>query len=110
MSFEQATIKLEKDREFGALKAVVEQAFAEGRVVGFLKRIDRQGIRIRDWDKALANGVIDFAVGSDRGTALNLYQALTVSDQAQMREFYLFKVEQMDPALRARFSRLYQYY
>ena len=42
--------------------------------------------------------------------AQKLYQALTVSDQAQMREFYLSKVEEVDPVMRTKFQQLYRYY
>jgi hypothetical protein len=35
---------------------------------------------------------------------------LTVSDQGQIRELYLSKIEEVDPALRARFGKLYRYY
>ena len=42
--------------------------------------------------------------------AQKLYQALTVSDQAQMREFYLSRVEEVDSALRTKFQQLYRYY
>jgi hypothetical protein len=49
-------------------------------------------------------------VGDKAGTARSLYGSLPVSDQAQMREFYLSKIEEVDPALRAKFHKLYQYY
>jgi hypothetical protein len=39
-----------------------------------------------------------------------LYQALTVSDQAQLREFYLSRIEEVAPALRTKFQQLYRYY
>ena len=39
-----------------------------------------------------------------------LYESLPVSDQAQMREFYLSKLETVDQALRHKFKKLYQYY
>jgi hypothetical protein len=39
-----------------------------------------------------------------------LYAALPVSDQAQMKEFYLSRVEEVDSALRTKFQKLYQYY
>jgi hypothetical protein len=42
--------------------------------------------------------------------AQQLYQGLPVSDQAQMREFYLSKLEGVDIALRHKFKKLYQYY
>jgi hypothetical protein len=34
---------------------------------------------------------------------------LPVSDQGQMREFYLSKIEEVEPALRVKFHKLYQY-
>ncbi len=110
MAFEQATIKVEKAREFAELKAALEQVFAAGRITEYLKKLSGQNIRIRDWDAILAAGTIDAISGAGFGGARTLYQALTVSDQAQMREFYLFKIEEVEPALRAKFSKLYQYY
>jgi hypothetical protein len=35
---------------------------------------------------------------------------LTVSDQAQIREFYLSRIEEIDADLRHKFKKLYQYY
>jgi len=43
-------------------------------------------------------------------SAQQVYQALPVSDQAQMREFYLSKLEGVDVTLRHKFRKLYQYY
>jgi hypothetical protein len=43
-------------------------------------------------------------------SARQLYGSLTLSDQAQMREFYLSKLETLDNALRHKFKKLYQYY
>jgi hypothetical protein len=110
MAFEQATIKVEKAREFAELKAALGQVFAAGRITEYLKKLSSQNIRIRDWDAILAAGTIDSISGGGSGAARNLYQALTVSDQAQIREFYLSKIEEVEPALRTKFSKLYQYY
>jgi len=44
------------------------------------------------------------------GTARALHATLPVSDQAQIREFYLSKIEEVDRAVRAKFHKLYQYY
>ena len=108
--FEQRVIKVEREREFGDLKAAIEKAFTADRVTKYLKALDSHKIRVRDLDAAFAAGAIDRAAGGKAGTAQSLYQAMPVSDQAQMREFYLSKIEEVDPALRARFHRLYQYY
>ena len=110
MAFEQAGLKVENEREFGELKSAVELAFASDRVAKYLKRLDSRNIRVRDFDLVLAANAIDDVADLKPGTARSLYQALTVSDQAQMREFYLSKIEEVEPGLRAKFSKLYQYY
>jgi hypothetical protein len=109
MGFEQATIKVVNEREFGALSSAIERVLAPDRVVKFLKALDGKGIRVRNVDAILAAKLIDKIAGSQAGTARSLYQALPVSDQAQVRELYLSKIEEVDPALRARFHKVYQY-
>jgi len=111
MAFEQATIKIEKPQEFAALQTVVEQAFQTNNVERFLKQLDRKGIRIRHFDGVLAKRVLEEL--SSRKADLNarqLYHELPLSDQAQIREFYLSKLEAVDVALRHKFKKLYQYY
>src|SRR5262249_48411152 len=109
VGFEQATIKVEKQQEFSALQAAVEQAFVTQMVEKFLKQMDRKSVRVRDFDGVLAKKVLENAT-SVKLNAAQLYQALTLSDQAQMREFYLSKLETVDQSLRHRFKKLYQYY
>jgi hypothetical protein len=108
--FEQAAIKVEKECEFGALRAAVEQAFAPEKVERFLKRLDRKGVRIRDFDAVLAAKALEDAAGGSGLNAQHLYQSLSVSDQGLMREFYLSMLEAVDQALRHEFKKLYQYY
>ena len=108
--FEQGLIKVEKEREFGDLKAAIEKAFAAEQVTKYLKELESRKIRVRDLDAAFTAGAIDRATGGQRGTARSLYSSLPVSDQAQIREFYLSKIEEVDSALRAKFHKLYQYY
>jgi hypothetical protein len=110
VSFEQATIKIEKTQEFAELRAAIEQVFQAAKVERFLKLLDRKGIRIRDFDALLAAKVLENAAGGPGLNAAQLYQSLTLSDQAQLREFYLSQLEAVDQALRHRFKKLYQYY
>ena len=114
MGFEQAAIKVEKQQEFAKLQAAVEQAFLPEKVERFLKRLDRQGIRVRNFDAVLAARALEEAASGSTASlsssAWQLYQALSLSDQAQMREFYLSKLETVDIALRHKFKKLYQYY
>ncbi len=108
--FEKGLIKVEKEREFGDLKAAIEKSFADDRAAKYLKELSARGIRIRDWDDVLKAGAIDRVSGDKAGTAQTLYGALPVSDQSQIREFYLSKVEEVDLGVRAKFHKLYQYY
>ena|SRR5579859_7200577 len=110
MGFEQATIKVEKEKEYEELKSAVGHAFSPERIEKFLKRLSREGVRLRDWDSVLEQRILE-QVGEGSATkARELYTALPVSDQAQMREFYLSRVEEVGPALRARFQKLFRYY
>lgn len=110
MVFEQATIKVEKEKEFEELKSAINRAFAPEAVEKYLKRVASAGLRIRDFDSVLAKGVLE-RVGALTGTkAKGLYSALTVTDQAQMKEFYLFKIEEVGAELRAKYQKIYQYY
>ena len=113
MAFEQATIKVEKEKEFEELKGAIDRAFAPESVEKFLKRVRSKrcacgfAILMGCWPSGVLEQV-DEALAK-RG-AQRLYQALPVSDQAQMREFYLSKLEEVSPELRTKFQKLYQYY
>ena len=110
MIFEQGTIKVEKEREFGELKSAIEKAFGAEQVAKYLKVLDSRGIRVRELNRVLAADAIDRVTGDKAGTARRLYESLPVSDQSQVRELYLSKVEEVDMALRLKFQKLYQYY
>ena len=112
MAFEQATIKVEKEKEFGELRASLDRIFRPEQVEKFLKRVQSDGIRIRDWDKLVSLRLferVDEGLKSGAG-AKALYEALTVSDQAQVRELYLSKLEEVSQQLRTKYKKVYQYY
>ena len=112
-SFEQAVIKVEKESEFDHLKSAIARVFADGTVEKFLRELKKQGLRVRDWDEVLAKGSlerVDDTLRQSGTRSRSLYEQLTTSDRAQIREFYLFRVEEVDPKLRTKFHRIYQYY
>ena len=109
MIFEKAAIKIEKAQEYAKLQGAIEQAFLPDKVKEFLKQLDRKRIRIRNVDAVLAEKVLE-RFGEPGLNAQQLYQALPLSDQAQIRELYLSKLEGVDTALRHKFKKLYQYY
>ena len=111
VSFQQVAIRVQKEKEFEELRSAIDRALNRERVEKFLKQVRKSGARIRDLEVILARGVfekIDDTLA--KLGAQKLYQALTVSDQAQMREFYLSKVEEVEPGLRTKFQQLYRYY
>ena len=113
VAYEQATIKVEKEAQFAELKAAIERAFSASTVEKLLKRLDRRGIRIRDFDGVIGKQAIEFAdptLREARKTAKSLYDELTLSDQGQMREFYLSRLEQVEDSLRHKFRKVFQYY
>ena len=114
MTYEQAVIKIEKEAQFTELKAAIERVFAPGSVEKLLKRLDSRGIRIRNFDGVLDQQIIEYVDASLKKksgkTAKGLYQVLTLTDQGQMREFYLSKLEQVEEALRHKFRKVFQYY
>ena len=111
MEFQRAEIKVESEKEFDELKAAIDRAFGADKVEKFLQHIQSSGIRVRDFESVLSKGILERS--GDKKSIANyqgLYGALPLSDQSQMREFYLSKLEELDPALRTRFKKLYQYY
>jgi hypothetical protein len=111
VGFQQAAIKVEREKEFGALRDALNGVFAPERVEQFLKRLNSKGIRIRDFELVAASGVLEQADDYlAKSGARKLYEALPTSDRGQLREFYLSKVEEVDSALRAKYQKLYRYY
>jgi len=111
--FEQPVLKVEKEAEFEELKRAIVRAFGPGKIESFLRQLRSNSLRVRDVDGVLTKRLLDKVDGDlakSGKTARGLYEALTVSDQAQMREFYLSKVEEVKPELRTKFQKLYQYY
>ena len=111
VSFQPTAIRVEKEKEFEELRGAIDRALGPERVEKFLKRVRRSGARIRDLEVILARGVFEKVDDTlAKLGAQKLYQALTVSDQAQMREFYLSQSRRSGSALRTKFQQLYRYY
>jgi len=107
VGFEQASIPVEKEKEFSELRASIEAVFAPGRLEKFFMTLKSKGVRIRDFDSVLAKRVIESAAKL-KVDAPELYRSLTVSDQGQIREFYLSQVEQVPSELRRKFNVVYR--
>ena len=102
-TYQQAPIPVQDPEAFRLVHAAVADAFSAPRVDEFLRGLERQHLRVRDFEQVLDRGVLG------AGTA-DAYAHLTPGDQGQIREQYLALLEHVAPELRARFFKLYAYY
>jgi hypothetical protein len=101
--FEQAVLPVQDEKTFAEVHRALEAVFASSQVAGFLRRVQRAKLRARQFEAILASGLL----GKD---APAKYAALGDSDRGQVREQYLSMVEKVDPAVRAKFLKVYAYY
>ena len=113
MAYEQAQIPVQKTEEFEQLQAAIERVFRAAEVARFLRRLEAKSVQVRGLEKILELGLLeesDAVLAESGKRAHQLYRALTVSDQALMREFYLERVEQVDAKIRQKYNKVYRYY
>jgi hypothetical protein len=101
--FEQAVLPVQNEAVFLDVKSAIEKAFAPANAEKFLKQIGTAGLRARSFEAVLSRGLL----GKDTAVA---YGQLEAGDQGQIRELYLWSVEQVAPELRAKFLKVYAYY
>jgi hypothetical protein len=109
VGFERAGIKIENEKDFAELTGAIGRVFRPEKVVAFLKRVSGKGAKIRDLEKILAGGIIE-KVDASAIKSQALYEGLSQSDRAQVREIFLSKLEEVNDELRHKFKSLYQYY
>ena len=111
--FQQAGIRVEKLDEFEQLQSALVRVFAPQDVERYLRLLQRKNVSIRDFPRVLREKLLeqsDAKLARGGKTAQQLYDALPVSDQAQMREFYLTTLEAVAQPLREKFNKIYRYY
>jgi predicted RNA binding protein with dsRBD fold (UPF0201 family) len=113
MAYEQAQIAVQKTEDFEQLRSAIERIFASVALEKFYSRLESKGVSAREFEKIAGLGLLEQADAdlARRGkSAKDLYQSLTLSDQAQMREFYLERMEKVDPQIRLKYQKVYRYY
>ncbi len=109
--FEQAGIPIAKVAEFEELKAGIVRVFSPAVVEKFFARLQSKGLRVRQFEKVLDKRLLEpFDPQLKQRGARKLYDALSVGDQAQMRELYLSTLEKVDEAVRVKFYKIYAMY
>ena len=101
--FEQAVLAIQDEKTFKEVHDALETAFAYQRVESFLRSVQKNKMRARQFEAILSSGLLGPETESR-------YATLGNSDRGQIREQYLRMVEQVDPAIRAKFLKVYAYY
>jgi len=109
VSFEQAQIPVQDAENYNKAKALISSALSQANVDKFLKSVKSAGFKIREFEKVLNASLLEKATGARQGEAATVYQALPVSDQAQVRELYLVSIEQVATDLRRKHQKVYEY-
>ena len=106
--FQQAPIAVQNLEAFSALKQLIDAVFAPPAVEGFLKKLAKAGLGIRQFERVLERRL--FEDGKGEQSPWVLYQSLATSDQGLIREHYLTRVEEVDSRLRVKHQRVYRYW
>jgi len=101
--FEQAVLPIQDEKTFAEVHRALEEAFAQPHIARFLGKVKSAGLRARQFEAILASGLLGANTPSK-------YAALGDADRGQVRERYLSMVERVDPAIRAKFLKVYAYY
>ena len=112
-AFQQAGIRVEKLEEFEQLQLAIRRVFAGQSVETLLRLLERKRIPIRDFDRVMQERALESADATLKQggkSARQLFEALSLSDQGQIRELYLTALEEIDSSLREKYNRLYRYY
>jgi hypothetical protein len=111
VGFERALIPVEKEKEFNQLRDAIERVFAPERVEKFFATLKSKGLRIRDFDAVLAKRILETVDADLKRSGIRaqaIYEALSLSDKGQMREFYLGRLEYAPSELRRKFHQVYR--
>jgi hypothetical protein len=101
--FEKPVLEVEDGPSYDVVRSAIQAAFAPAAADRFLKRVETQRLRVRDFESVLGKGLL----GQE---AIAVYGRLGNLDRGQIRELYLASVEHVAPELRAKFLKIYAYY
>jgi hypothetical protein len=101
--FEKPVLEVEDGPSYDVVRSAIQAAFAPAAADRFLKRVDAQRLRVRDFESVLSKALL----GQE---AIAAYGRLGNLDRGQIRELYLASVEHVAPELRAKYLKIYAYY
>ena len=118
--FKQATIPIQSAAAFDELQGMVEEVL-QRRLERLLRLLTRRRVTVREFERIAALNLLEkaqdgrgwlarLASSPPGGRAAKLYGSLPVTDQAQFREYYLTRVEQIGDDLRGRYREAFWTY
>ena len=113
MAYQQAQIAVTKTEDFEQLKAALDRILSTTAVEKFYGKLQSRTVYVREFEKIVELGIlesVDPELAKSGKSANALYESLTVSDQALMREFYLERIEKVDAKVRQKYQKVYRYY
>ncbi len=113
MAYQQAQIAVTKTEDFEQLKAALDRIFSSAAVEKFYGKLQSRTVYVREFEKIVDLGIlesVDAELAKSGKSAKALYESLTISDQALMREFYLERIEKVDTKVRQKYQKVYRYY
>jgi hypothetical protein len=101
--FEKPVLGIEDTASHDVVRSAIQSVLSSNAAGKFLKQIESQRLRVRDFETVLAKGLL----GQE---AIAAYGRLGNLDRGQIRELYLESVEHVAPELRAKYLKAYAYY
>ena len=101
--FDKPVLEVQDVASYDVVRSAIQSALAPASAGKFLKKLDGQRMRVRDFEAVLSKGLL----GQD---AIAAYGRLGDLDRGQIRELYLGGVEHVAPELRAKYLKAYAYY
>ena len=109
MAFEQATIPVQNAEAFGQMKSLLEKAISPANAPKLLKEIVGAGLTVWKLEAMLPKSLLEKAAGMPAGQAEKWYREMPLSDQGQIREIYLTRIEQVEGPVRDKYKKAYRY-
>ena len=101
--FEKPVLGVEDAASYDVVRSAIQSALSSNAAARFLKQLEAQRLRVRDFESVLAKGLL----GQE---AVAAYGRLGDLDRGQIRELYLESIEHVAPELRAKHLKVYAYY
>jgi hypothetical protein len=109
MVFQQATIPIQNAEAFTQLKTLIATAVSPANAPKLLAAIVSANLVAWKLEEIFRRSLLEKSAGVAVAQAQALYGQLPVSDQAQIREFYLTCIEQVDGAVRQKYKKAFRY-